>query len=51
MDYVRDMRPKPRRVIINHGEATKCIDLASSLHKAFKVETLAPKELEVVRIR
>lgn len=51
MDYVRDIRPRPRRVIINHGEASKCIDLASSLHKAFKVETLAPKELEAIRLR
>ncbi len=51
MDYVRSMKPKPRKVIIIHGENAKCLDLASSLHKTFKVETVAPRNLDVIRLR
>ncbi|MBI4154920.1 beta-CASP ribonuclease aCPSF1 [Candidatus Woesearchaeota archaeon] len=49
--YVYNMEPRPKKVIVNHGEASKCLDLASSLHKLFKVETLAPKVLDSVRLR
>lgn len=51
MSFLRNMKPRPRRVIINHGESSKCLDLASSFHKTFRVETTAPRELDVLRIR
>ncbi len=49
--YVFNMEPRPKRIIVNHGEAGKCLDLASSLHKIHKIETLAPKVLDAVRLR
>ncbi len=51
MDFIQKMKPMPRRVIINHGEASKCLDLASAIHKTFRIETIAPKNLDAVRIR
>ncbi|MBI4095798.1 MAG: beta-CASP ribonuclease aCPSF1 [DPANN group archaeon] len=51
MNYVKNVKPRPRKVIIVHGEQTRCLDLASSLHKEFKIETIAPKNLEVVRLK
>ncbi len=51
VNYIRRCNPQPRRVIVQHGEASRCLDLASSLHKRFKVETIAPKNLETIRIR
>lgn len=51
IEYVKKIDPSPRRIIINHGEKTKCLDLASSLHKAFKVETTVPRNLESFRLR
>ena len=51
MRYVRSLNPKPKRVIVNHGESSKCLDLASSIHKAERIETNAPKNLETTRIR
>jgi len=51
MNFVGDCTPKPKKVIINHGENSKCLDLASSIHKQFRVETSAPRNLEAVRIR
>ena len=33
MAYVYKASPKPKRVIVNHGENSRCLDLASSIHK------------------
>lgn len=49
--FVHNLDPKPKRIIVNHGEASKCLELASTLHKTQKIETIAPKNLETVRIR
>ena len=51
MNFVKNLQPRPRRVMINHGEVSRCLDLASSLHKKYRMETLAPKNLEAVRLR
>jgi predicted metal-dependent RNase len=51
MNYIRRCNPQPRRVIVQHGEASRCVDLASSIHKQFRIETIAPKNLEVIRIK
>ncbi len=51
MRFVYDVEPKPKKVIINHGESSKCLELASTIHKTQKIETVAPKNLEAVRIK
>jgi len=51
MNFVGKCNPRPRKVIINHGESKRCLNLASSLHKKYKIETSAPRNLESVRLR
>ncbi len=51
INFVRNLKAKPRRIIINHGDNGKCLELARDLHKMFKVETLAPKNLETIRLK
>ncbi len=51
MNYVKRCNPQPRKVIVVHGESSRCLDLASSIHKMFRIETVAPKNLEVIRIK
>lgn len=51
MAFVSNINPRPRRIIINHGEQSKCLDLASSIYKAQRLETTVPKNLETVRLR
>ncbi len=51
MRYITTCEPKPKKVIVVHGENSRCLDLASSLHKAVRVETNAPKNLESIRLR
>lgn len=51
INYFKRLKSKPQRILCNHGENSKCIGLASTLHKLFKVETMAPKNLETIRLK
>ncbi|MCD6398350.1 MAG: beta-CASP ribonuclease aCPSF1 [Candidatus Aenigmarchaeota archaeon] len=51
INFVYKLGDKPRKIILNHGEESKSIDLAKSLHKLFKYETVVPKNLEIIRLR
>ncbi len=51
MSYVSRIDPKPKKILLIHGENTKCLDLASSLHKSYKIETVAPRNLDSIRLR
>ncbi len=51
ISFFNNLRPKPRRIMINHGEVSKCLDLASALYKLNHVETNVPRILETVRLR
>ncbi len=51
MNYLRTVNPKPKKVLVNHGESSRCLDLASSIHKMYRIETDAPKNLETVRLK
>jgi hypothetical protein len=50
-DFIKRLRPKPKKVITIHGEGSRCIELASSIHKQLRIETVAPRNLDVIRIR
>ncbi len=51
MQYISRMSPKPKKVIINHGEPIRCLDLASSIHRMNKIETVVPRNLETIRLK
>ncbi len=51
LGFFNNMRPKPKRIIINHGEISKSLDLASALYKLNRVETNVPRALEGIRLR
>ncbi len=51
MQFVGRMNPRPKKIIINHGELSRCIDLASSLHRTQSIETTVPRNLETVRLK
>jgi len=51
ISFFNNMRPKPKRIIINHGEISKSLDLASALYKLNRVETNVPRGLETLRLR
>ena len=51
INYLTRLKQRPERVIVNHGEASKCIDLARNVHKILRCETSAPKLLETLRLK
>lgn len=51
MNFVQKCEPRPKKVIVNHGESSRCLDLASSIHKANRIETSAPRNLDCIRIK
>jgi uncharacterized protein len=49
--FASTVTPKPRKIIINHGEQSRSLDLASSIYKSQRIETNVPKNLETIRLR
>lgn len=50
MAYVNRLRPKLRRVLVNHGERPKAQNLASSINRIFKIQTQHPLVQEAVKL-
>jgi len=51
MNFFSRIKPKPKRIIINHGEVSKSLDLASAIYKMQRIETNVPRALETVRLK
>ena len=51
MSFVYKCTPSPKKIIINHGETSRGLDLASSIYKQFRTETVCPRNLESVRLK
>lgn len=49
--WVQHLDPRPRKVMVIHGEQSKCIELASNIYQQNRMETSAPKCLESIRLR
>jgi predicted metal-dependent RNase len=50
LNYVRRIRPTPRRVFFVHGEETKCDNMARTVSKQRGVRGLSPRMLETFRL-
>ncbi len=51
ISYVHRLASRPERVVVQHGEARKCMDFARNAHRLFRAETVAPKNLETLRLK
>jgi uncharacterized protein len=51
LNFIKNSKPKPKRVIINHGEVSKSLDLASTIYKNEHIETNVPRNLETLRLK
>ncbi|HRZ86071.1 MAG TPA: beta-CASP ribonuclease aCPSF1 [Candidatus Paceibacterota bacterium] len=51
LNFVKNCKPKPKRIIVNHGESSKSLDLASTLYKIEHIETNVPRNLETLRLK
>ena len=51
-DLVKNsLRMRPERIIIGHGDPKKCVDFAREVGSRFRCETIAPKNLETIRVK
>jgi len=51
INYISRVTPKPERLIVCHGERTKCTNLAEMFSRKYKIETIVPDILETVKLR
>lgn len=49
--WLHKLSPKPKKVIIVHGEYSKTLEFASSVYQMHRIESVAPRNLETVRLR
>jgi uncharacterized protein len=48
--YINRLRPKLKRVLVNHGERANMQNLASSINKMFKIQTQHPLVQEAIKL-
>jgi KH/beta-lactamase-domain protein len=51
LSFVNRLSARPDKIIVVHGENQKALDLARTIHKLFRIETVAPKNLEGIRLK
>ncbi|MCR4368691.1 MAG: beta-CASP ribonuclease aCPSF1 [archaeon] len=51
MAYVRNLKPKPKRILTDHGEASKTIELAKFFSSKFGISSQSIRNLDSVRLR
>jgi len=49
--FLRRIQPRPKLIITNHGEESKCVSLSTMIHKKLRKATKAPKNCETVLLK
>ena len=49
--FLRRIQPRPKSIIVNHGEESKAISLSTMIHKKLRKSTRAPKNLETLFLK
>lgn len=49
--YVGQLKPKPKKVIVDHGDKNNTIDFSRYISGKFKINASAPRNLDAVRLR
>jgi KH/beta-lactamase-domain protein len=49
-NYIINLKPKPERVIVCHGERAKCLSMANFIQKRCGIPTLVPAIMETFRL-
>ena len=51
IDFVRSLRPSPRKIFTMHGEESKCEDLSRTLGNIMHAESRSPMDLDTIRFK
>ena len=49
--FLRRIQPRPKSILTNHGEASKCVSLSTMIHKKLRKQTKSPTNLETVLLK
>ena len=49
--FLRRIQPRPKLVITDHGEESKCVSLSTMIHKKLRKATKAPKNRETLLLK
>jgi len=49
--YIRNLKTKPKRIIVNHGERSNTLEFAKYLGSRFNLTSSAPQNLDSIRLR
>ncbi len=49
LNFIGHLKERPKRILVNHGEQSKALSLASAINKIFGIESYAPMNLEAMR--
>jgi hypothetical protein len=50
MRYLRTIRPRPKVVILNHGDSQKCEQFANDIRRKIRLDARVPYNLETIRL-
>jgi predicted metal-dependent RNase len=51
ISYIHRVSPKLEKIIVCHGERMKCSSIANLFGRKYKIDTVAPRILETIRLR
>ncbi|MFX0003481.1 MAG: beta-CASP ribonuclease aCPSF1 [Candidatus Hodarchaeota archaeon] len=49
--FLRRIQPRPKKVLVCHGEESKAVSLSTMIHKKLRKSTAAPKNLETILLK
>ncbi len=47
--YIRKASPRPQKILVQHGDNSKCDNLAGSISRMLRIPSVAPENLETIR--
>ena len=51
LNYVARLKDRPHKIFLNHGEPSKSLNLAATIHRTYRIETYVPNNLDACRLR
>jgi len=51
VNYIRSLNPKPKRIIVNHGEKNTAMEFARYVSNKFRINATAMRDLDAIRLK
>jgi predicted metal-dependent RNase len=50
LNYIRCLKPKPKRILVDHGDKQKSVEFARFVSNKFRINCTAPRDLDSLRL-